>query len=160
MPFACTGRAPPVWAPLRARVVAPVRQRMTGETQRMADSSIGFERSIDSATYSPVPGRDRGISDRNSRPSRPVEADKASRADLASVLKAATLKQNMGEDAEAEGFFRQALEMADETMAPDDPELMLLLTDLTRFYLRKSSFASAEPLLLRLTQKFPVHSMG
>ena len=125
---------------------------MTGETQCMADSSIGFERSIDSANYSPVPGRDRGISDRNSRPSRPVEADKASRADLASVLKAATLKQNMGEDAEAEEFFRQALEMADETMAPDDPELMLLLTDLTRFYLRKSSFASAEPLLLRLLE--------
>ena len=118
----------------------------------MADSSIGFERSIDSANYTPVPGRDRGISDRNSRPSRPVEADKASRADLASVLKAATLKQNTGEDAEAEEYFRKALAMADETMGPDDPELMLLLTDLTRFYLRKSSFTAAEPLLLRLLE--------
>jgi len=116
----------------------------------MADSAIGLERSIDPTNYSLVAGRDRGISDRISRPSRPVEADEAGQPDLASLLKLATLKQSSGEDAEAEEFFRQALTMADRTMGPDDPELVLLITDLTRLYLHKSSFAAAEPLLLRL----------
>ncbi len=124
---------------------------MTGEIQCMADSVTGFERTFDSASYSPVTGRDNGISDRNSRPPRPV-ADDVPRPDLESLLRLAATKQNAGEDAEAEEYFRQALAIADRTMGPDDPELMLLLTDLTRLHLRKSSFAAAEPLLLRLLE--------
>src|SRR4029079_17206552 len=55
-----------------------------------------------------------------------------------------------GEDGEAQELFRQALEIADRTLEPTDPDVVLLLTELTRLYLRKSAFASAEPLLLRL----------
>src|SRR5207237_3119010 len=71
---------PPLWAALRRSGRQCVReldcsrpQRMAGGIQRMAVSGLGFERSIDSNTYSPVAGRDRGASDRNSRSARPAE---------------------------------------------------------------------------------------
>jgi TonB family protein len=62
----------------------------------------------------------------------------------------AASKQEAGESGEAEAMFARALEVADRTLGPDDPDVVLLLTDLSRLYLKKSAFASAEPLLLRL----------
>src|SRR5689334_6256108 len=109
---------------------ALVAERMTGEIHRMADSSIGLERSIDPITYSPP----------TSSPS------------IASLVQQATIRQSMGQDTETEELLRQALGIADRTLGPGDPELMLLLTDLTRLHLRRSSYAAAEPLLLRLLE--------
>src|SRR6185503_16132334 len=72
--------------------------------------------------------------------------------DLGSLIRLATTKQQSGDDAEAEHYFLKALQLADKTLGSAHPEMMLLLTDLTRFYLKKSAFASAEPHLLRLLE--------
>jgi tetratricopeptide (TPR) repeat protein len=118
----------------------------------MADSAIGLERSIDSIPYSPVSNADRGITDRIPFSALPGDEPDLAQSDLASLLKMGALQQEAGNDAEAEEFFRKALAIADRTLGPDNPELMLLLSDLTRLYLRKSAFSSAEPLLLRLLE--------
>ena len=121
----------------------------------MADSATGFEPNFDPTIYSPSPtpspvaGRDRGMSELNLR-SRAVGSDQSPAPDIASLVQQGTTRQNMGQEAEAEELFRQALAIADRTMGPENPELMLLLTDLARLHLRKSSFAAAEPLLHRL----------
>jgi len=72
--------------------------------------------------------------------------------DLASLLRQGALKLEAGNDAEAEEFFRKALELGDRTVGPDHPDMILLVNDLTRIYLKQSAYASAEPLLLRLLE--------
>jgi tetratricopeptide (TPR) repeat protein len=116
----------------------------------MADSATGLERSFDSTAYSPVAGGDRPAADRTPRTGIP--ADQPAPPDLGSLLKLAAKKQEIGADGEAEELFRSALEIADRMLGPDHPELILLITDLTRLQLKKSAFASAEPLLLRLLE--------
>ena len=118
----------------------------------MADSAFGLERSIDPTTYSPVTSVDRGNGDRDraSVSASPLGAPDATLADIESLVRLGTRKQENGRDAEAEEHFREALALGERAFGPDRPELMLLLTDLSRLYLKKSSFASAEPLLLRL----------
>ena len=118
----------------------------------MADSVTGFERSIDSTGYTPFSGVERGTADRHPRSVLPIDASVSAQNELASLLRLATQKQEAGDEAGAEEFFRKALEMADRTLGPDHPELMLLLTDLTRLHLRKSAFSAAEPLLLRMLE--------
>ena len=119
----------------------------------MADAAIGLERSIDTTGYSPIAGGDRGIADRIPRSSAPpIEARDGSHPDIASLVRHGAMKLEMGNDVEAEEYFRQALEIGDRTVGPDHPDLILLLNDLTRIYLRQSAFAAAEPLLLRLLE--------
>lgn len=118
----------------------------------MADSVTGFGRGIDSSTYTPFTNGDRVAADRMALSPLQLDAPAGPANDLASLLRLGTEKQQAGNEAEAEEFFRKALEIADRTLGPDHPELMLLLTDLTRLYLRKSAFAAAEPLLLRLLE--------
>ncbi|MFL5501232.1 MAG: tetratricopeptide repeat protein [Gemmatimonadaceae bacterium] len=115
----------------------------------MADSAIGLERTFDATTYTPVTGGER-LMDRGSRASAQSGGPETSPAKLVQLVSLAVAKQDAGEDADAQELFRQALEIADRTLGPDDPDVVLLLTDLTRLYLRKSAFESAEPLLLRL----------
>jgi len=115
----------------------------------MADSGTGLERVVDGPAYSPIPSGDR-VSDRTPRSIAPL-ADSA-QPELASLIKLGTLKLETGDDAEAEKSFRKALDLADRTLGPEHPEVVLLLTDLTRFYLKKSAHAAAEPLLLRLLE--------
>ena len=117
----------------------------------MADPALGLERSFDPSTYTPIAGGDRPATDRSVR-SLAADAREPGPTDLASLLKLAATRQQQGAEAEAEELFRQALAVADRILGPDHPELMLLLTDLTRLYLKKSAYASAEPLLLRLLE--------
>ena len=116
----------------------------------MADSAFGLERSIDPTTYSPVISVDRGNGDRAPVSGSPMGGPDATHAEIESLVRLGTRKQENGESSEAEEYFGKALDLADGAFGPDNPELMLLLTDLTRLYLRNSSFAAAEPLLLRL----------
>jgi len=110
----------------------------------MADSGLGLERTFDSSVYTPNAGGDRG-----SRASRaPDSPDLAS--ELTALVRLAAKKQEIGEDGEAEGLLRRALEIADGMLAADDPDFVLLLTDLSRLYLKKSAYEAAEPILLRL----------
>jgi tetratricopeptide (TPR) repeat protein len=117
----------------------------------MADSATGFDRSIESTSYSPPVSGDRVLADRPQRSSTtPSEERDGNAHDLASLIKLGGLKLEIGDDAAATEFFRKALEMGDRTLGPDHPDLILLLNDLTRLYLKQSAHAAAEPLLLRL----------
>jgi len=118
----------------------------------MADSGIGFERSIDATGYSSLASGagDHGFADRPQRPGTSGVGRDGSAQDLASLIKLGTLKMDAGNEAEATQFFRKALELGDRSLGPDHPDLILLLNDLTRLYLKQSAHAAAEPLLLRL----------
>jgi TonB family protein len=119
----------------------------------MVDAATGFERGIESTGYSPVATSDRGTTDRIIRSPAPLgDAREGPHSDLASLLRNGVLKLDAGNDAEAEEFLRRALEIVDRTVGPDHPDMILLLNDLTRIYLKQSAYASAEPLLLRLLE--------
>src|SRR5881394_1155035 len=116
----------------------------------MADSALGIERSFDSNTYAPTAGGDRIPADRVARRSASPDERDHPLPDLPALLELAAAKQKAGDDDAAEELFRKALEIADRTFGPTHPDLMLLLTDLTRLYLKRGAHSSAEPLLLRL----------
>jgi tetratricopeptide (TPR) repeat protein len=125
-----------------------------GGGQRIADAAIGLDRTIDTTGYSPIAGTNRGTApDRVPRsPAPPREVNDGLYPDVASLIRHGAMKLEMGNDAEAEECFRKALEIGDRTVGPEHPDLMLLLNDLTRIYLRQSAYAVAEPLLLRLLE--------
>jgi TonB family protein len=56
----------------------------------------------------------------------------------------------MNSFAEAEDCFLKALQVGERMFGAEHPEMIILLNDLTRLYLKQGSHASAEPLLLRL----------
>ncbi|HEX6626900.1 MAG TPA: tetratricopeptide repeat protein [Gemmatimonadaceae bacterium] len=115
----------------------------------MADPAIGFERAFDKATYSPIPSAPGTPADRAGGGGESVDT---ARAELISLIKLGTTNQEAGNLADAEECFRRALETADRLFAPEDPDLIILLNDLSRLYLRQSAFSLAEPLLLRLLE--------
>jgi tetratricopeptide (TPR) repeat protein len=116
----------------------------------MADGALGLERSTDMTSYSPIASGDPGIADRN--PRSPADVREEAHPELASLVRQGALKLEAGNDAEAQEYFKKALEIGDRTVGPDHPDLIILLNDLTRIYLRQSAYASAEPLLLRLLE--------
>jgi TonB family protein len=116
----------------------------------MADAAFGIDRSIETSSYSPLVGADRETSDRVLRTSGDAEVE--SQPEMLSLLKQGAAKLEAGNDAEAVECLRKALEIADRTAGPDHPDLIILLNDLTRIYLRQSAYAAAEPLLLRLLE--------
>src|SRR4051812_3438652 len=114
----------------------------------MADPAIGIDRDIATTGYSPFVG---GI-----RPLRsggqPAGVSDPGVKDLAGLIQLGIAKLDSGADAEATDAFRKALEIGDQTLGADSPDLILILNDLTRLYLKQSRFADAEPLLLRLLE--------
>jgi TonB family protein len=119
----------------------------------MVDAAAGLERSIDTTTYSPVANGDRVNAERPPRPAdASIDANDAAHQDLASLVRRGAMRLEVGNEAEAEECFRKALEIGDSTLGADHPDLILLLNDLTRIYLRQSAYAAAEPLLLRLLE--------
>jgi len=117
----------------------------------MADSTTGFDRSIETTSYSPLVSGDRVLADRPQRSSTtPTDGRDGVSQDLPTLIKLGSLKLEMGDDSAATELFRKALETGDRTLGPDHPDLILLLNDLTRLYLKQSAHAAAEPLLLRL----------
>lgn len=116
----------------------------------MADAAFGIDRSIETSSYSPIVGGDRATSDRVLRSQGDAEVE--SHPEMVSLLKLAAGKLEAGNDAEAVECLRKALEIGDRTVGPDHPDLIILLNDLTRIYLRQSAYAAAEPLLLRLLE--------
>lgn len=116
----------------------------------MADAAYGIDRNIEPSTYSPIVGGDRPTADRMLRSQGDAEVE--SRPEMVSLLKQGAAKLEAGNDAEAVEYLRRALEIGDRTVGADHPDLIILLNDLTRIYLRQSAYASAEPLLLRLLE--------
>ena len=109
----------------------------------MADSATGLDRGFDPAAYSPIP-----ISPAAADSVRREQPD--TQSELAALVRLGTAKQEGGNFAEAEECFRRALELGDRTLGTENPDLVILLNDLTRLYLKQSAYGSAEPLLLRL----------
>lgn len=117
----------------------------------MAEPATGFDRGIDPTAYTPFAGGDRTIGDRGDRLTvTPADHHDSAHSELASLIALGTARLDAGADAEATEFFRRALELGDRTLGADNPDLVLLLNDLTRLYLKQSMYAEAEPLLLRL----------
>lgn len=116
----------------------------------MADAAFGIDRNIETSSYSPIVGGDRPNSDRVLRSPSDVEVE--SRPEMVALLKQGAARLEAGNDAEAVECLRKALEIGDRTVGPDHPDLIILLNDLTRIYLRQSAYAAAEPLLLRLLE--------
>src|SRR6267154_2883092 len=116
----------------------------------MADAAFGIDRSIETSSYSPTVGGDRPTSERAVRP--PSDTEVEPQPEMLSLLKQGAAKLESGNDAEAVECLRRALEIGDRTAGPDHPDLIILLNDLTRIYLRQSAYAAAEPLLLRLLE--------
>src|SRR3954463_6254089 len=114
----------------------------------MADPAIGIDRDIATTGYSPFVG---GI-----RPLRsggqPAGVSDPGVKDLAGLIQLGIAKLDAGADAEATDAFRKALEIGDQTLGADSPDLILILNDLTRLYLKQARHADAEPLLLRLLE--------
>jgi TonB family protein len=116
----------------------------------MADSAIGIDRSTDTAPYSPFVSGDRSGADRGARSTVHSTDAPALQDELASLIQLGTEKADAGADGEATECFRKALEIGERILRQDNPDLILLLNDLTRLYLKQSRYADAEPLLLRL----------
>jgi hypothetical protein len=116
----------------------------------MADSAIGIDRTTDAASYSPFPSGDRSGADRGGCTTNQAADPFASQKELAGLIQLGTEKVDAGADAEATECFQKALEIGEHVLSPDNPDLVLLLNDLTRLYLKQSRYAEAEPLLLRL----------
>ena len=112
----------------------------------MADSATGLDRGFDPAAYSPIPKSPAAPADLARRENPVAESE------LAAIIRIGTTKQEAGNFAEAEECFRRALEIGDRSFGPENPDLIILLNDLTRLYLKQSAYGSAEPLLLRLLE--------
>jgi tetratricopeptide (TPR) repeat protein/outer membrane biosynthesis protein TonB len=117
----------------------------------MADPTVGLDRSVEPSMYSPVVSGPRTVGHSGSH-SVVSNADLAddTQSELASLIKRGAASQEAGNYGEAEEVFRKALVLAERTLGPEHPALILLLNDLTRLYLKQSAYGLAEPLLLRL----------
>ena len=116
----------------------------------MADAAFGTDRSIETSSYSPIVGGDRPTADRVL--TSPSDTEVASQPEMVSLVRQGAAKLEAGNEAEAVEYLRKALEIGDRTVGSDHPDLIILLNDLTRIYLRQSAYAAAEPLLLRLLE--------
>ena len=117
----------------------------------MAEAATGSERGFDATVYSPAPSADPSSSERTKRSGlRAVEPVGDPYREFTSLQKLGAQKQEMNSFAEAEDCFVKALQIGDRVLGAEHPEMIIVLNDLTRLYLKQGSYASAEPLLLRL----------
>jgi outer membrane biosynthesis protein TonB len=117
----------------------------------MAEPGTDFERTAETMGYSPVPGTDRVISDRIVRsPISPAVTQRGSNTELTALVRQGESELEAGNEAKAEEWFLKALAIADRAVGPDQTDLVLVINNLTRIYLRRSDHTAAEPLLLRL----------
>ena len=117
----------------------------------MAEAATGSERGFDATVYSPAPSGDPSSTDRTKRTGlRAVEPVGDLYREFTSLQKLGAQKQEINSFAEAEDCFQKALQIGDRMLGAEHPEMIIVLNDLTRLYLKQGSYASAEPLLLRL----------
>ncbi len=117
----------------------------------MAEAATGSERGFDATVYSPAPSADASSPDRTRRTGlRAVEPVGDLYREFTSLQKLGAQKQEMNSFAEAEDCFLKALQIGDRMLGAEHAEMIIVLNDLTRLYLKQGSYASAEPLLLRL----------
>jgi TonB family protein len=117
----------------------------------MAETVAGSERRFDAMVYSPQTSADAPTPDRIQRTGFcSVEPGSIPDQEFTSLRKLGVQKQEMGSFTEAEECFLHALQIGDRILGAEHPELILLVNDLIRLYLKQGSYASAEPFLLRL----------
>lgn len=68
----------------------------------------------------------------------------------AALTRLGEVKHQHGQEPEAEQLLRRALEINERLLGMEHPDLVVLLNDLSRLYLKRGAHADAEPLLLRL----------
>ncbi len=116
----------------------------------MANSLDGDVRGTDSGGLALVRG-DGANSERVLRSTiRALEGVDGSHVELASaLLQLGDLRQATGNHAEAEEFFKRALDVGDGALGPDDPQLVPALTRLGTARLLRGAFDEAEVLFAR-----------
>jgi TonB family protein len=117
----------------------------------MAEAVTGSERAFDSPAYSPAPPTASSSPNQTQRTGlRAIDPVADPYREFTSLQKLGAQKQEMSSFVEAEDCFLKALQIGDRMLGAEHPEMIILLNDLTRLYLKQSSYAKAEPLLLRL----------
>jgi len=117
----------------------------------MVDLATAYERSIEAAGVALASG-DRTNAERALRAAiQSAEKLDGSTLDLADALiKLGTLKLEMGSLDEAAPLLARALTISEKQLGEDHPDLVILLNELSRLYLKQGAHGLAEPLLLRL----------
>ncbi len=125
--------------------------KSASNTPFMVDLAASYDRSIEAAGVALASG-DRTNAERALRGAiQAAEKLEGSALELAAALiKLGTLKQEMGAVDEAAPLFARALAVSEKELGQDHPDLVILLNDLSRLYLKQSAHELAEPLLLRL----------
>lgn len=117
----------------------------------MVDSTESNERSLEATGLALASGDPANAERMLLSAIQTIEGVDGRQLELASALiKLGKLKQEMGASEEAEPLLARALAISESQLGEDHPDLLILLNDLTRLYLKRSAYASAEPLLLSL----------
>jgi TonB family protein len=116
----------------------------------MVDSNVNYERCMEAASMALSSG-DRAAAERALRSAiQSIEAFEGTHLELASVLiKLGTLKQEMSSYAEAEEFFRKALDVSERALGSYDLGLVPALTGLGTARILHGAPEQAEPVLAR-----------
>ena len=113
--------------------------------------SDGYDQRMEAARAALVRGDREGAEEALANAVAIAERTPDGTAALAAALsRLGEVKHQHGKEGEAEQLFRRALEINEGLIGPEHPDLVVLLNDLSRLYLKRGAYADAEPLLLRL----------
>ena len=117
----------------------------------MADAHEKYEQELESARLATGRGDRAAAEEALSAAIETTRAEPEMHREHADVLiRLGTLKQELGQPAQAEHLLTEALAVGERHVATDQTAVVVALNELSRFYLRQSAFARAEPLLVRL----------
>ena len=117
----------------------------------MADAHEKYEQELESARLATGRGDRAAAEEALSAAIETTRAEPEMHREHADVLiRLGTLKQELGQPAQAEHLLTEALAVGERHVATDQTAVVVALNELSRFFLRQSAFARAEPLLVRL----------
>ena len=117
----------------------------------MTDAHEKYEQELESARLATERGDRAAAEEALSAAIETTRADPEMHREHADVLiRLGTLKQELGQPAQAEHLLSEALAVGERHVGTDQTAVVVALNELSRFYLRQSAFARAEPLLVRL----------
>lgn len=117
----------------------------------MGDSTEASHGRIDLTGVAPANGDRLGL-ERVTRPAIPTFdwSDDPQAQHTSALIKLGALKQAKGLNAEAEALFREALDIGERVLRPDDPRLLPALSSVACACISRGALAEAEPLVTRL----------
>ena len=114
-------------------------------------STASHERCMEAARLAIASGDAAGAEQALTAAIEAAERDPSGAAGLATALaQMGELEHQRGNESRAEQLYQRALELRERLLGPEHPDLVVLINDLSRLYLKRSAHQAAEPLLLRL----------